>query len=258
MTTYTHAKPAGTPTWSDLLTPDADAARAFYHAVFGWDYDIGGPEYGGYTTARLGTRMTVGMSGPPPGVALRPAAWALYFATEDIAADVARAVALGAKVLNPPMVVGEFGSMATLEDPTGAAFSFWQAGQHVGAQVTDEPGSTTWYELYTSNLEQARDFYAALLGAPAEQMPGAPMAYYVLKHGEEMLGGVMQIDPAWGEFPPQWSLYFSVANTDETVAAAIKHGGTVIFDVEDSPFGRLASLMDPSGATFKIILPPTG
>ena len=77
MTTYTHAKPAGTPTWSDLLTPDIDAARAFYHAVFGWDYDIGGPEYGGYTTARLGTRMTVGMSGPPPGVALRPAAWAL-------------------------------------------------------------------------------------------------------------------------------------------------------------------------------------
>ena len=132
MTTYTHAKPAGTPTWSDLLTPDADAARAFYHAVFGWDYDIGGPEYGGYTTARLGTRMTVGMSGPPPGVALRPAAWALYFATEDITADVTRAVALGAKVVNPPMVVGEFGSMATCEDPTGAAFSFWQAGQHVG------------------------------------------------------------------------------------------------------------------------------
>ena len=27
MTTYTHAKPAGTPTWSDLLTPDIDAAR---------------------------------------------------------------------------------------------------------------------------------------------------------------------------------------------------------------------------------------
>ena len=140
MTTYTHAKPAGTPTWSDLLTPDIDAARTFYHAIFGWDYDIGGPEYGGYTTARLGTRMTVGMSGPPPGVALRPAAWALYFATEDIEADVARAVKLGAKVLYPPMVVGAFGSMATLEDPTGAAFSFWQAGQHVGGRSPKSQG----------------------------------------------------------------------------------------------------------------------
>ena len=172
MTTYTGAKPAGTPTWSDLLAPDVDAARAFYHAIFGWDYDIGGPEYGGYTTARLGTRMTVGMSGPPPGVALRPAAWALYFATADIEADVARAVKLGAKVLYPPMVVGEFGSMATLEDPTGAAFSFWQAGQHVGSQVTDEPGSTTWYELYTSNIKE-RAIFTRRCSAPQQiRCPG--------------------------------------------------------------------------------------
>ena len=199
MTTYTHAKPAGTPTWSDLLTPDIDAARAFYHAVFGWDYDIGGPEYGGYTTARLGTRMTVGMSGPPPGVALRPAAWALYFATEDIEADVARAVKLGAKVLYPPMVVGEFGSMATLEDPTGAAFSFWQAGQHVGCRSpmsrVRRPGTNCIHQTQ----KQARDFYAALLGATADPMPGG-MEYYVLKHGEKMLGGIMQIDPSWGGF----------------------------------------------------------
>ena len=149
---------------------------------------------------RLGTRMTVGMSGPPPGVALRPAAWVLYFATEDIAADVARA-SLGAKVVNPHMVVGAFGSMATLEDPHRRGVPAWQAGQHVGCELTEEPGSAAWYELYTSNLDQARDFYTALLGATADLMPGAPMAYYVLKHGEEMLGGVMQIDPAWGEFP---------------------------------------------------------
>jgi len=257
MTTYTHAKPAGTPTWSDLLTPDADAARAFYHAVFGWDYDIGGPEYGGYTTARLGTRMTVGMSGPPPGVALRPAAWALYFATEDITADVTRAVALGAKVVNPPMVVGEFGSMATCEDPTGAAFSFWQAGQHVGSQVTDEPGSTAWYELYSPNAKAARDFYGALLGATADPMPGG-LEYYVLKHGEKMLGGVMQIDPAWGDMHPMWTIYFAVANADETVAAVIRNGGKVMGNVDDSPFGRLAAVMDPSGAMFKIIQPPAG
>ena len=47
MTTYSHAKPAGAPTWSDLMTPDVDAALNFYHAVFGWEYDIGGPEFGG-------------------------------------------------------------------------------------------------------------------------------------------------------------------------------------------------------------------
>ena len=161
MTTYSHAKPAGTPTWIDLMTPDIDAARKFYHAVFGWEYDIGDPEFGGYTTARLGKRTTAGLMGNQPGAPPMPSAWSLYFATENIEADVARAVKLGAKVLYPPMVVGEFGSMATCEDPTGAAFSFWQAGQHVGSQVTDEPGSTTWYELYAPNAKQARDFYTA-------------------------------------------------------------------------------------------------
>lgn len=52
--------PAGTPTWVDLYTPDLDVARNFYRAVFGWDYDIGAPEYGGYTNARVGQRTAAG------------------------------------------------------------------------------------------------------------------------------------------------------------------------------------------------------
>jgi len=256
MTTYTHAKPAGTPTWVDLMTPDIDGAREFYHAVFGWEYDIGGPEYGGYTTARLGKRATVGMMGNQPGTPPMPAAWSIYFATDTIEADVARAAELGAKVLYPAMVVGEFGSMATCEDPTGAAFGFWQAGQHIGSQVTDEPGSTTWYELYAPDAKRARDFYTALLGATADPMPGG-LEYYVLKHGEKMLAGIMQIDPAWGEFHPQWMAYFAAANADETAALVTRLGGKGLGPVDDSPFGRIAALMDPSCAVFKIVQPPT-
>ena len=201
MTTYTTAKPAGTPTWIDVMAPDPDAARKFYQAVFGWEYDIGGPEFGGYTTARLGDRMTAGMSGPMPGAPPMPGAWNLYFASTDAAADEARAVQMGAKVIAPTMVVGTFGSMAVLVDPGGAAFSYWQAGQHVGAQMTDEPGSMTWCELYSNNAKQSRDFYTQLLGATADPMPGG-MEYYVLKHGEQMLGGIMQIEPTWGDFHP--------------------------------------------------------
>ena len=171
MTTYSEAKPAGTPTWIELTAPDVDAARRFYQAVLGWDYDIAGPEYGGYSTARLGHLMTAGLAGPQPGAPPTPAAWSLYFATTNVEADVARAVELGARVVAPAMVVGDFGAMAACEDPCGAAFSFWQAGQHVGAQVTEEPGSAAWYELYAPNAKQARDFYMAMLGATAEAMP---------------------------------------------------------------------------------------
>jgi predicted enzyme related to lactoylglutathione lyase len=255
MATYSQAKPAGMPTWVDLMAPDVDAARAFYQAVFGWEYDIGGQEYGGYTTARLGQRTVAGIVGNQPGAPPMPAAWSLYFATDNIEADVACAEKAGAKILFPPLMVGEFGTMATGEDPTGATFSFWQAGQHVGAQVTDEPGSAAWYELYSTNAAQARDFYTQLLGATAESMPGG-LEYYVLKHGNEELAGIMQIDPSWGGFQPQWITYFAVANADETVALIKKHGGKILGNIDDSPFGRIAAVMDPSGATFKIVEPP--
>ena len=36
MTTYSEAKPAGTPTWIDLMAPDVDAARMFDQAVFSY------------------------------------------------------------------------------------------------------------------------------------------------------------------------------------------------------------------------------
>ena len=219
MTTYTQAQPAGTPTWVDLTSPDAEAARAFYQAVFGWEYDVGGPDFGGYTTARVGQRSTAGIVGNQPGAPPEPAAWGLYFATDEIEAGVARAVELGATVHYPAMAVGTFGSMATLEDPTGAAFSLWQAGQHVGWQVSDEPGATTWYELYSPDAKRARDFYSALLGASADPMPGG-LEYYVLTHGDAQLAGIMQIDPSWGAFSAQWITYFAVADADAAAAAA--------------------------------------
>lgn len=252
MATHPHAKPAGTPTWIDLMSPDAEAARTFYHAVFGWDYDIGGPEYGGYTTARLGGHATAGLVGNQPDALPMPAAWGLYFASDDNDADVARAEGLGAKVMFPNAGVGEFGSMAVLEDPTGAAFSFWQAGNHVGWQVSEDPGSVAWFELYSPDAKKARDFYMALLGATAEPMPGG-LEYYILKHGDEMIAAVMQIDPSWGAFHPQWVTYFSVADADKAVATVIEHGGKAMSAIEDSPFGRMAALMAPDGAFFKIV-----
>ena len=251
MTIHLKAKPAGTPTWIDVMWPDAAAARTFYQAVFGWEFDIGGPEFGNYTTARLGKYTAAGIVGSEPNA---QAAWNLYFATPDVIADTARAVKQGASVIAPAMVVGEFGGMATCQDPTGAMFSLWQGGQHVGAQVTDEPGSMAWCELYTPDAKKARDFYANLLGATVELMPG--MEYYVLKHGEQQLCGIMQIDPSWGKMAPHWVSYFAVASADETAALVTQLGGKQMGGIDDSPFGRLAALADPAGALFKVIQPP--
>ena len=45
-------------------------------------------------------------------------------------------------------------------------------------------------------------------------------------------------------------MYFAVADADATVAKAVELGATVIMPVTDTPYGRLAQLTDPTGATF--------
>ena len=254
MATFAKAKAAGTPTWTDLTTPDAEAARNFYHEIFGWDYDIGGPEYGGYATARLGHQPVAGITAPMQGAPAQPAAWTLYFASDNAVADEAKAKALGAQVLFPAMEVGPMGSMQMSADPTGAPFGLWQAGVHIGWQVAEVPGSPAWHELYAPDAKKARDFYTQLLGATVDAMPGG-MEYYVLKHGDKMLAGIMKSDPAWG-MPARWVTYFAVANVDETAAKVKALGGKQMGGIDDSPFGRLAALADPQGAIFKVVEPP--
>lgn len=56
-----------------------------------------------------------------------------------------------------------------------------------------------------------------------------------------------------GVVPSYWQVYFNVEDTDASIGKAIALGATVLGGPEDSPFGRLATLADPTGAPFKII-----
>lgn len=48
-------------------------------------------------------------------------------------------------------------------------------------------------------------------------------------------------------------MYFNVADTDAAVARATEMGATLLMGPDDTPYGRLATLTDPTGATFKLI-----
>jgi predicted enzyme related to lactoylglutathione lyase len=55
------------------------------------------------------------------------------------------------------------------------------------------------------------------------------------------------------EVPSNWQVYFNVEDTDASIEKAVSMGATVLDGPQDSPFGRVAMLADPTGATFKII-----
>ena len=50
-------------------------------------------------------------------------------------------------------------------------------------------------------------------------------------------------------------MYFRTDDADATIARARELGGSVIQPAEDTPYGRLATLADPTGAAFKLIGP---
>jgi predicted enzyme related to lactoylglutathione lyase len=49
-----------------------------------------------------------------------------------------------------------------------------------------------------------------------------------------------------------WAIYWAVNDIETTVADARALGGSVVMDPTDTPYGRLAAVMDPAGGQFKL------
>jgi uncharacterized protein len=244
----------GTPSWVDLQTSDPEGARAFYGELFGWDIEVGPPETGSYGMARLRGHAVAGLGGEPPEGA--PTAWTTYIATDDVDGTVKRITDAGGRVMMEPMDIMDQGRMAIASDPTGAAFGLWQPGAMPGASLVNEPGSVSWNELSTGDLQAAKRFYSAVFGYGWDDVDtgeGGP-PYATFSVGGPGVGGAMQMDG----LPPHWTPYFAVEDTDAAVATVRRLGGSVMMEPTDSPYGRFAAVADPQGGMFCLItLPPS-
>jgi predicted enzyme related to lactoylglutathione lyase len=190
-----------------------------------------------------------------------PPHWNIYVAVASADETAKKAKALGGKVLMEPFDVMEVGRMAIIEDKQGAKICIWEAKKHVGAELTNEPGSLCWAELDTSDTNSAGSFYTALFGwgKKGDGQAANQTAYTEWQQGGRSIGGMMTIPKEWGAVPPNWLVYFAVADVD---AAAKKTGelkGAAIVPPTDIPdMGRFAVLRDPQGAVFAVFRPATG
>ncbi len=249
--------PTGQPIWFDLMTSDPEAARAFYAAVLGWDYDVSGPEMGHYAMARIGDAVTAGIGGIPPGETY-PSAWTVYFGVDDAQAATQSIEAAGGQTLAPVMDVAQFGRMAICQDPTGAVFGLWQPGEHTGAGLVDEHGAMTWCDVNTRDAETASAFYATVFGLRHEVNNDGGGPYHLLHRGDIPVCGVMPMTPEWGNIPPHWSAYFAVRDVEQAHADVLANGGQLLHGPFDTPYGRIIVVMDPQGAGLSLIeLAPT-
>lgn len=242
----------GTPNWVDLGTTDVAAAAEFYGSLFGWTLEDLGPDAGGYGMFRKDGKQVAGVG--PTTDPTRGASWATYFATDDANDAASKVLANGGQVIMESMDVMDQGRMAVFTDPAGAFFSVWQPGKHAGAELTNEPGSLTWNELLTSDIEATKTFYPHVLGVTVRDVPmGEGMAYTLLEAEDRPVAGAMPFDPTMPVMPSQWSVYFAVDDCDATHARALELGATTVAPPQDSPAGRFAMLTDPQGGAFSII-----
>lgn len=250
---------AGTPCWIDLTAPDVDAATAFYTGLFGWEavdqFDDEGNRI--YTNFTRDGQVVAGMGQQQPEMAGMPPIWNTYFATDDVDATLAKVEEAGGQVMMPAMDVMTQGRMGVFADPSGAVVSLWEAGEHHGAQLVNVPGTWSWNELMTRDLDGALPFYSTVFGwaTDAMDMPMGP--YHVVRGGEEGgLAGMMGMPPDMSdEVPNHWMVYFTVEDAEATAARVRELGGTVVFGPEMSGVGILATMHDPQGGNFSVMQP---
>jgi predicted enzyme related to lactoylglutathione lyase len=244
--------PAGVPCWADLSTPDLAAAQAFYGAVLGWDFDApDGAEYGGYVIAQVRGSAAAGL-GPiqQPGM---PSAWTLYVASDDVDATAAAITEHGGTLVLQPGQVGTMGSLLVGLDPTGAPFGVWQAGDHIGAGIANEPGGLVWEDLRTPDPDRAASFYSGVFGWETQPLPegGEDYRMFSLAGTGVPLGGMGGM--TGHDAPPHWLVYFGVADLGAATAAVEAGRGTVLLRDFRTSYGRMAAFTDPAGAAFWLV-----
>lgn len=254
------APTTGTTTWIDLGTTDFAAARQFYTELFGWTFEDMGEEFGHYHLIRndgalVGGIMDVSGMTCPEGQPLE-SEWGVFLAVDDADARAATAEAHGAQLVMPIQDIGTSGRTGTLLDPTGALISIWQPGDLEGYEFTMATGSPVWFELMTHQFDRASDFYTQVFDAQlvsmTESMDDADFRYVTNGPEDQATWGMGDATGVMPEEAAGWRVYLAVDSCDTATQRVQDLGGQLLDGPVDSPFGRIATVADPTGATFQI------
>jgi predicted enzyme related to lactoylglutathione lyase len=238
----------GTFSWAELVTSDADAAKAFYTSLFAWEYrDNPIPDGSVYSTALRDSKDVAALYASSE----QPPHWNCYVTVESADATAARASELGATVAAEAFDVMDVGRMAVIIDPVGAALCLWEPKSSIGAALVNAPGAMTWNDLLTPDPADSARFYGELLGWTTDEIPDAG-GYRVIRNGGRANGGMMAIDPRMGAVPPNWMPYFGHEDVERLLEGVAGLGGQVRSGPMKMPQGTIAVVSDPQGATFAV------
>lgn len=117
-------------------------------------------------------------------------------------------------------------------------------------------GRPVWYELMTTDMPAATDFYGKVVGWTPKPFEQSPMPYTTFnREGGAGVAGVMSVPPGVNA-PPFWAMYVATPSLDDTVAHVVRLGGRECSPVVEVPtVGRMQMVQDPQGAAFYVFQP---
>jgi predicted enzyme related to lactoylglutathione lyase len=284
----------GVPCWVDASEPDPEAALDFYGGLFGWAFEdaMSPSAEGNYFLARgeaPGSSIfdtsgdthsgDVAAVRSIPDAAPPRAMWNTYFWVDSADEAASKVRDAGGRVVMEPFDFMDASRIAVFTDPEGAAFGVWEAKEHKGARLVNDPGAVVFNGLNTRDVEGARSFYGSVFGWRTIDIGGGGEGWALPGYGdylegyhpdlrkqmaeagapkgfEDVVGSINPIADDQQETPPHWSVTFAVGDADATAARATELGGQVIVSPFDAPWStatytiRLTVLADPQGATF--------
>jgi uncharacterized protein len=123
-------------------------------------------------------------------------------------------------------------------------------------EVSTLLGRPLWYELMTSDMQAAEQFYKNVVGWTSAPFDQAPLPYTMfLRSGDVPVGGVLKT-PQEVNAPPFWAMYVGVPKLEEAAKHIKRLGGNECSPVIEVPtVGRMQMMTDPQGAAFYIYEP---
>jgi predicted enzyme related to lactoylglutathione lyase len=239
----------GMPSWVELATPDAPAAVRFYGELFGWRAEPGSADLQERSTCLLRGRPVAAITSR---AGLEHATWTTYVDVGDVDKTAADVTAAGGTITTAPSDTADIGRTALVTDHSGATFAVRQTGQRDGTGLVDEPGSFSWAELITDDVEASAAFYGRVFRWTLTSPEGA-LNRRNWKLNDHAFSGLLPRPAGMpAEIPPYWDVYFTVADADTTVATVTRLGGAVLMPATATGHGTIAVFRDPAGGVFSV------
>ena len=178
--------------------------------------------------------------------------WDVHWEETFMGANRLICTAAGGEILEPAREMPERGTLAFVRDPQEAVFILAKSSTGDPVDTLPPVNSWLWNELWTHDIEAAKELYENVFGYTPEKVETGPnRAYYLLKKNDEAVAGMLELLEK--DVRPHWVPFIRVKDVRSAFEKAVELGANPLIEPNpDVRRGMIALLQGPTGEPFVI------